>query len=404
MKQKPSATMQQYGSFFVGKVPPQYRARYLEERRSTNLNRTLGLSLYIIIVQVALNLINILKPSDSKGEDIMNFVYLSLTTLTIGIVFLILSLLLRKKNAPFLRRILPCTLLYIYVIIQLIFLSFNLEMAAGMNCYIIALLLLSFFIIMPPIQSVLSILATCLAVILMMILSQDSNAAWNTVIMTDSWANLLIITILCAYASVTLYNMHLRHFLSSVRLEESNLQLLIAAQTDALTTLYNRRGFFDQLQHKWTEMHAKGGYLAVAMFDVDYFKGYNDRNGHLEGDACLFKIAQLLKGSLAATDSVLCRYGGEEFLALFRTDSFAQAQAVAELCRRSIEARNMTGAPQADGTHAAPITISCGLACVPVDETVSSDELIRAADTAVYLSKDKGRNNVTLAAGLAAPR
>lgn len=385
-------------NFFLGQVPAEYRDRYLQTRMETNLVRTFGLSIYIVVVQVALNLINILKPGDSKGEDIMQYVYLSLFTLCLGFVYLLISILVRRKKITNQRicRALPHSLLYIYVVIQLVFLSFNIQMEAGMNCYIIAVLLLSFFIIMPPIQSVLSIAATAASAVLMMYFSRAENDAWDTAIMTDSWANLLIITVLCGYMSVVMYRMYVKNFLSSVQLEESNAMLHMAAQTDALTGVYNRRGFFDRLDENRAAMEQSGKYITTVMIDVDFFKDYNDRNGHLEGDACLFKIAQVLKKSFDEVGGVVCRYGGEEFLALFGVDSPEEAFAIADRFRLEVEARNMTGLIQ-EGQTARPITVSCGLACVATHTDISGEGLIKLADDAVYKAKAQGRNCVVVA-------
>lgn len=123
---------------FFGRVPEEYVARYKEEKRRTNLSRMFGLSIFIIAVQVALNILNILKPGDSTPGDIMKFVYLSLFTLGTGIVFLVLSILVRRKVIKNTRAQvgMPYVLLYMYVAIQMTFFQFNIRAEGGVNCYI----------------------------------------------------------------------------------------------------------------------------------------------------------------------------------------------------------------------------------------------------------------------------
>lgn len=390
-----------FKEFILGRVPEGYKEAYKKSLLDSNLSRTFGLSIYIIAVQVALNLINILKPGESKGEDVMNYVYLSLVTMFVGVLFLVLSILVRRKKiSSSVSKYFPYTLLYVYVVIQLIFLSFNIQMDAGMNCYIIALLLLGFFIIMPPIQSVLSIAATLFAAVMMMFLTRNSNDAWDTAIMTDTWANLIIITGLCAYMSVVMFRMYIRNFLSSAQLEEKNQQLNVVAQTDSLTGLYNRRGFFDIYESTLRDAAKSDGFFATAMIDIDYFKNYNDRNGHLEGDACLYKVAQILKGVTESAGGTVCRYGGEEFLAIFNAPSKEAALEIAERCRVGVEAKHMTGMVK-PGEDVKPITISIGLSCLPTSELAdkldNSDAIIQIADDAVYAAKSSGRNKIVCA-------
>lgn len=378
----------------LGTVPPKYREAYIDHQIETNVRRTFTLSIFIIGVQVALNLINILKPSDGTEVDIMKFVYLSLFTLSLGIVFLIISLMIKKgklQNKTF-RRVMPFVLLYVYASIQMVFLSFNLGTASGVNCYIIALILLGFFIIMPPIQYALSIGLYFGVTIALMFFTDASSGAWNTALVTDTWANLLIITGMVLYMSIIVYGMYRSNFLKSKELEESNALLSHAADTDALTKLLNRRGYFGRIENEWHDYVNDEGVTAVYMFDIDFFKRVNDELGHTAGDVCLTLVSENITKCFAGVDkSMVCRYGGEEFLAIAQFKTSDEAISLAERVRAEVSNACRT-LPMPEGMET--ITISGGVAMAEKGSTESYDSLTRRADAALYRAKEHGRNQI----------
>jgi diguanylate cyclase (GGDEF)-like protein len=129
------------------------------------------------------------------------------------------------------------------------------------------------------------------------------------------------------------------------------------------------------------------------MVDIDHFKRVNDEFGHLLGDEVLRHISVLFAQSLRKLD-VLCRYGGEEFAVLLPETTGANAKKVAEKLRRKIEEHNFTGVPR-------PVTVSIGHADYP-EHGRTRDELIKAADAALYAAKQAGRNRVVSYGGAAA--
>lgn len=378
----------------LGTVPENYRQAYTDHQINTNISRTFTLSVFIIVVQVALNLINIIKPSDGSQVDIMKFVYLSVFTLLLGLVFLVISILIRRgrlQNSRF-RRVMPFVLLYTYAVIQMVFLSFNLHSASGVNCYIIALILLGFFLIMPPLQYLLSVLFFFFLTLAMMYFSSAQNNAWNTAMVTDTWANLIIITVLVIYMSFVVYDMYRSNFLSSKELEEINSRLSHAASTDSLTGLLNRRGYFGRIEKTWGEYVDSPGVTAVYMFDIDFFKRYNDQQGHVAGDQCLTLVAQNMMSCFEDIPmSMVCRYGGEEFLAVAQTDDLERATEVAERVRERV-ALACVSLPMPDDMKT--ITLSGGLAISEQGSKESYDSLTRRADAALYRAKEQGRNQI----------
>lgn len=160
------------------------------------------------------------------------------------------------------------------------------------------------------------------------------------------------------------------------------------SRTDYLTGLPNRRHFEDTLTTELARCRRYGGTCTLAILDVDRFKQYNDRHGHLAGDEVLRAIGRLLVSELRAGD-VAARYGGEEFAVVMVSTSKRSALRVLERLRSAVERLGSEGG-------AGGPTISGGVAAWPDDADQPSD-LVRAADAALYRAKHAGRNRVCAA-------
>ncbi len=158
------------------------------------------------------------------------------------------------------------------------------------------------------------------------------------------------------------------------------------ALTDPLTGLYNQRYLMRHLHGLLASGRADG--LALMMIDVDYFKTVNDRFGHAAGDRALRLIAETLRGRTRVFDSI-ARYGGEEFVVVMPGTGEHDAAAAAERLRRAIE--DLGFAPQEGKRH--PLTVSIGLAFAGAHIT-TAEQLLQAADQAMYRAKRSGRNRV----------
>jgi diguanylate cyclase (GGDEF)-like protein len=183
--------------------------------------------------------------------------------------------------------------------------------------------------------------------------------------------------------------------LANAQLFRTTLEL---SRTDGLTGIPNRRALETRLEVEWAARERHGGALSVVVIDIDHFKVYNDTHGHPQGDEVLRRVAHLLETSVRRSDG-LARYGGEEFVVVLPRTDRAQAAAVAEKLRRSIEQADF------ERGHHQPlgrITISCGVATAPEDGG-SIVELVHAADEALFAAKNAGRNAVRVAGAPAAP-
>ncbi len=162
--------------------------------------------------------------------------------------------------------------------------------------------------------------------------------------------------------------------------------LIEHAKIDPLTGLPNRRSLDERLAQEWSRLLRHGGHLSVIMTDIDHFKNINDRIGHSAGDEVLRKVARLLADGCRKSD-MPARYGGEEFVVVAPENTAQAAFDFAERLRMSICAR-----PLEVGGKAVEVTASFGVA--DHEGCKSPEELVHAADEALYRAKAAGRNCV----------
>jgi diguanylate cyclase (GGDEF)-like protein len=178
-----------------------------------------------------------------------------------------------------------------------------------------------------------------------------------------------------------------RNYLLNFAARLRNESLDGIARRDPMTGLDNRRSLDMKLQ----EMRGSAPEdedFAVVLFDLDHFKPYNDSLGHLAGDTCLKRVAELVQEGMREGTDLAFRFGGEEFLVLLRETDLVDALGVAERLRRTIE-------------HAAiphptsgVCTASFGVASAKIGSPITNEELVQSADSALYAAKRNGRNQV----------
>ncbi|MEX3773707.1 diguanylate cyclase [Pseudomonas sp. MYb118] len=165
-------------------------------------------------------------------------------------------------------------------------------------------------------------------------------------------------------------------------------ELAQLAATDALTGVANRRMLDQTLRHEWFRAQRSGKPLSVLMIDADHFKAFNDQHGHQAGDDALRVLARVIGENVRRPADLVARYGGEEFsVVLAETDS-AGAQLIAEHIRAAVEQL-----PCVTGLES-PITVSIGISTWTTATHQSLEQLLVAADRALYQAKDGGRNRV----------
>lgn len=161
------------------------------------------------------------------------------------------------------------------------------------------------------------------------------------------------------------------------------------ANKDGLTGLFTHRLFREALNRELNAAKKNGTQLSIIFMDVDHFKQFNDRNGHLAGDDVLRSIAQLASGEVPKP-GLVARYGGEELVALVPGATKDEATGLAERIREIVESHPFTGR---ESQPLGRVTLSLGVATFPADGK-DADSIIGHADVAVYQAKDGGRNRV----------
>ncbi len=178
------------------------------------------------------------------------------------------------------------------------------------------------------------------------------------------------------------------------KLEEELVRLSI---TDELTGLYNQRFFYATLGREIEAAKRYGQSLCLVMLDLDRFKSYNDRFGHLEGDRVLKACGQDLRAQVRTTD-LACRYGGEEFVVLLPRTFLEEACRVAQRVREGVKCLQFQPPDPSGGpTRTVGITVSLGVA--EYRSGLSLEDLVRRADQALYAAKEAGRDRVAVHRG-----
>ncbi|MCF8110196.1 MAG: diguanylate cyclase [Desulfobacteraceae bacterium] len=186
--------------------------------------------------------------------------------------------------------------------------------------------------------------------------------------------------------------LRLKRLLRERRLEREHIQMLDALKklsiTDDLTRLYNSRHFYQQVE---TEINRHTRYdrpLSLLLLDIDHFKMYNDKYGHPEGDRILSHLGKLISEFIRDMDTAY-RYGGEEFTVILPETNSKDA---VKVCKRIMNEVKTQKFNLPEGT--APVTLSIGVTQYNPGESIN--EFVSRADRAMYMSKEKGRNRISL--------
>lgn len=179
-------------------------------------------------------------------------------------------------------------------------------------------------------------------------------------------------------------------------LEKRNTELQRLSSVDGLTGIPNRRTFDEAIQKQWASIKRSkcNTEISLIMIDIDQFKPYNDGYGHQQGDDCLKQVAWELNKCIQRESDLLARYGGEEFVAILHSTPLEGAKHFAEeMCKNIVK----LAIPHEYSASGDIITLSMGVATLIPAKDNSPEQLIAAADKALYEAKENGRNQVKVA-------
>ena len=197
-----------------------------------------------------------------------------------------------------------------------------------------------------------------------------------------------------AVADLVAGAIHFARMADELRLANRKLEQL--SMLDGLTGIANRRRFDQQLHADWRRLAEQGRPLALLMVDADAFKPLNDACGHLYGDECLRELARICGGFADGEGDLVGRFGGEELVLLLPGRGLDAAATIAEALRIAVEAQAM---PHPASVVAPHVTVSVGVAAMTPDPATPPDQLVAAADDAMYAAKARGRNRIAVARG-----
>jgi diguanylate cyclase (GGDEF)-like protein len=233
------------------------------------------------------------------------------------------------------------------------------------------------------------VLVTLLPITILLFLSKDDGHRLVA-------GAIIILAITLTFASNYIYQL-------LYELQETQLKLQDLADTDQLTQIANRRHFDRKFKVEWRRAMRERTPISMLLIDVDFFKKYNDTYGHQAGDSCLKQIADTMASVTHRPADLASRYGGEEFSILLPVTKQADAVMLAERLRRKIEGLQI----EHSRTDIGVVTVSIGVSCcepawdftgnTPDEEqkVIFPAMLLTAADNALYVSKERGRNQVS---------
>lgn len=202
---------------------------------------------------------------------------------------------------------------------------------------------------------------------------------------------ILITFFMYRHISLTRYNVRLSELNSE--LTAANKKLEQISYIDGLTGVANRRKFDSVLPNEWRRCQRAQHFLTLILLDIDFFKRFNDRYGHLEGDDCLKRVAETIQHIPSRPADFVARYGGEEFaIILPETDLTGAEQIAKKICD---DVRHMK-IPHQDSDVSEYVTVSLGVACVVPGKEITLKQFVDMADQLLYSAKENGRNQYNL--------
>ncbi len=347
-----------------------------ERINDTNVRRLLPFFLFILVTEIS----NIITDLSTKAHPHYEMGYLiaNLFLLFFTIAYLVSFCILKKRLHR--KRTFFISYWIVFSAGALQFCALDMAERASLNNYIMLTAVTAIVMLFSLKEAVGILLCYCiLECTVIIVTGQEAFLAQQAI----------LITVMGTVASQILYTSYVSSLVMQLQLEESNERLEGLSRTDSLTGLYNRRGFEAHLQPLWERWIETACPITLAIVDIDFFKMYNDKFGHLKGDDCLRAVSECIIQTVDQSFTLTARFGGEEFtiLAYGNHDVAAQLAAV----REGIEALKMSAG---DASVSPFVTVSIGAATVVSGNGITFSTLFEAADRQLYMAKNSGRNQI----------
>ncbi|MGI5840126.1 MAG: diguanylate cyclase [bacterium] len=344
----------------------------LERKRSTKINEILAITCIVGVMLLFVGIIDVVPSIPFAGKHIPIYVF------AICLVAYALWFIITKYQANIAEPKLSDFVLITITLFAIIFFIYQTD-AHESTVKTILIIPLTIVSIRYGLQG--GIFAATLSTIGIAVidLTNHQNMTFNPILQSDIVLAGTLFVIAWVIGNFTETEKEIRNYLIDM------------ANIDELTGLYNHRSFQERLASSFNQAAATNRKLSLIIFDVDYFKHYNDLYGHQKGDAVLADIAATMRRHAREQDTV-ARYGGEEFAFVMPDTEPEAAVAVAEAVRKDIEAQPFFGVREQPGGK---LTVSAGIATFP-NNAQNKEELIRMADMALYQAKYTSKNKVEL--------
>ena len=236
------------------------------------------------------------------------------------------------------------------------------------------------------------------------VISMDNNNANEEYLISLIQASLIIFSLISIFVYImqkslnkSFVNLKLLNEELAIKNEEIvtlNADLMNLTIIDPLTDIYNRRYFNKRYDIEWNRAKRDKTHICVVIIDIDHFKKFNDKYGHVEGDHCLKNVSKLISSCFTRSNEFVARYGGEEFIGIVNAGTESCIN-LAKMIHEKLESAKI----EHDESETKFVTVSIGIAGVIPGNDCSAISMIKNADSALYQAKASGRNKTVIFSG-----
>jgi diguanylate cyclase (GGDEF)-like protein len=270
----------------------------------------------------------------------------------------------------------------------------QLQYTVALGLFVVALSAGSIMIYSVSMYAMLSFLLPIMSISVYFLLNQSTNISTMTALVMGLYSFITLLVVKetsSTFKTSVLLSMHYQQEQEKRQLLEQQLQDI--NRRDGLTGVFNRRYFDEMLETEIGRAHRNHLPLCVIMFDLDYFKEYNEHYGHIAGDTCLMNVAEIAQNLANRQGDLVARYGGEEFAVILPNIDLQGAVAFANKLQQEIQKKRFEHVTS-KLTSLQCVTVSLGVANLMPFTKVKPSGLIKYAETALFEAKRQGRNRV----------